>query len=204
MKTRTIVLLMLLAMLTSFAIILGCNGQDGEDGNDGELLGAQPDDDDDNDDAVGDDDDDAVDDDDDDDATGFDKDDLDYAEDCPDLADCVVAGCQATPDVDSYEHLQCVLLSCKDDYESCFGTYGTGACVNVFKCLQACLPADCLEGCLAGSSYEALLEFADAAVCVEDNCPDALEDPLGNIGCFTGVCNQPVATCCGGTLLGCM
>jgi len=132
------------------------------------------------------------------------KDDLPYADQCPTLADCVVKNCQGTPDPDSYALLKCTLLSCKDDYASCFGAYGQGACVQILKCLEACLPADCQQECMAPASYDSLLQFADVGICVENNCPTALEDPLGNIGCFIGVCNAPVATCCGGSILGCM
>ena len=58
-----------------------------------------------------------------------------------------------------------------------------------------------VEGLTTAAS---ILFTAAVGVCVEVNCPSALEDPLGSIGCFTGVCNEPVATCCGGSLLGCM
>ncbi|MDP8222554.1 MAG: hypothetical protein P9L99_04285 [Candidatus Lernaella stagnicola] len=205
----------LVILLAILALLFACaDGNDGHNGQDGQVVYGDDDADDDasdddtvtadDDDATDDDNDDATPGDDDDDDDGLTVDDLFYADDCPELAECVVESCQDFSDPDSYALLNCSLQSCPDEYDACFGPYGTGECVSVLKCLEACLPDDCLMECMAPASYDELLEFAEVGICVEDNCPDALADPLGNIGCFLGVCLDPVATCCGGTIFGCM
>ncbi|NLH47095.1 MAG: hypothetical protein GX444_00680 [Myxococcales bacterium] len=215
MKHEHLLLLLVLGNFIFGAIFcFSCvDGEDGRDGRDGEVIGAADDDHDGgpddeteepDDDGGGDDDQTGDDDGTGDDDDGLTADDLPYADDCPDLADCVVAACQATPDPDSYALLKCTLQNCSDPYAACFGPYGDEACVTVLKCLEACLPADCLQDCMAPASYESLLQFADAGICVEENCPEALADPLHNIGCFLGPCNAPIAVCCGGSVLGCM
>lgn len=195
----------LIAIILSVFIMANCEkGEDGKDGADGLVVGG---DDDDGDDDSTDDDDDLADDDDlidDDDSGPWEKDDLPYADECPDLADCVYDNCSQHSDIASYAFGKCSLVNCKDEYSGCHGAYGEDACVNILKCLEDCLPGDCLAGCMSTASYDALLEFMDVGICVEQNCPDAFEDPLGNIGCYINTCADPVAVCCGGSILGCM
>ncbi len=208
-------LLILTLNAISLALIFGCedgqDGAEGRDGADGECLDddGQPTQDDDGPNHPDDDETSYPDDDDspppaDDDDGGLQREDLDYADECPALATCVLDHCAQFSDPDSYALLQCTLVDCPDDYADCFGAYGDGLCVNVLKCLEECLPGDCLDECMDAASYEALLAFAAAGVCVEENCPSALADPLSNIGCFLGACNDPIAVCCGGTIFGCM
>ncbi len=209
MKIHLAVIFPVLFVALALGVIaVSCkDGEDGSDGSDGEVIEVNIDDDSADDDADDDHDDDADDDADDDDDSDevLDRDDLDYADECPALADCVIGACNGSVDPDSYYQVaQCALSNCRDDYENCFGGFGGQACVYIMKCLQQCLPADCIDECIDGASYEAMLLFMDAGVCVEDNCPSAFEDPLANMGCFMGACNDPIAQCCGGTLLGCM
>lgn len=213
--SKHLMLLILILNLLSLTLIFACengeDGADGQDGADGVFLDDDGQDDHDDDDPEHPDDDEtehpdddspAPDDDDNDD--GLQREDLEYADECPGLADCVLSKCAQFSDPDSYVLLQCTLINCSDDYAGCFGDYGDAACVNVLKCLEECLPSDCLNDCMESASYEALLQFAAAGVCVEENCPSALADPLANIGCFLGACNDPIAICCGGTIFGCM
>jgi hypothetical protein len=199
--------LMLSVAFALCIIVASCrNGQDGEDGRDGEVQEITIDDDGDDDGGGNDDTDDDVDDDDDD---GSDdvlhRDDLDYADECPALADCVMDHCSGSADPASYYQVtHCALLNCREDYESCFGPFGEQACAYILKCLQQCLPADCVPDCIDDAGYDATMLFLEAGLCAEANCPSAFEDPLGNVGCFTGACNEPIAECCGGSLLGCM
>jgi len=124
---------------------------------------------------------------------------------CAALDACVAANCAA--EVASGSQIKktaCSLKSCQADYEACYGSFGGGACKDLLKCAQGCQNPECQNGCMSSASYEANLQFLDMGICMEDNCPDALENPMANIGCITGVCGAPLNTCCGGSLMGCM
>ena len=124
---------------------------------------------------------------------------------CAQLESCVDTSCAAEAASGSDIKLaQCTLGKCKAEYEACMGPFGTGTCKDILKCAQACQDSACQQGCLKSGSYEGALQFMDVGVCLEDNCPTALQDPMGNISCIMGQCGTPLNACCGGNLMSCM
>jgi hypothetical protein len=124
---------------------------------------------------------------------------------CATLDACVAANCAAEAATGSeIKKTNCSLKNCRADYEACYGAFGDKTCKDLLKCAQACQTPECQNGCMSSASYEANLEFLDMGICMEDNCPDALEDPMANIGCITGTCGAPLNKCCGGSLMNCM
>lgn len=125
--------------------------------------------------------------------------------DCDPLDTCSAANdCAVLTNPDSVaEEPHCQLTNCRTEWELCYGAFGTSDCKQAFQCIQECSSGACIRECLAGSSYEADLQLLDLALCMEANCPDAFENPMGNIGCFTGTCSAPLTTCCG-SLTGCL
>lgn len=125
--------------------------------------------------------------------------------DCSTLQTCVGVNCAAEVASGSQIKLtSCTLENCHADYEACYGAFGSGACKDLLKCAQACQDPTCQQGCMASASYDANVQFLAVGVCMEDNCPDALTNPMANIGCITGTCGTQLNACCGGSFMGCM
>jgi hypothetical protein len=124
---------------------------------------------------------------------------------CLPLDECRNTHC-ADPAVTASEvKLQrCTLQHCVNEYEDCVGPFGDAACKDILKCAQSCTTQDCQADCLAAGSFDGSLQFLDLGVCLEDFCPAALTDPMGNLSCITGQCGTEMNTCCGGSILGCM
>lgn len=101
------------------------------------------------------------------------------------------------------KYQRCTLEHCAVEYENCVGPFGTDSCKDILKCAQGCAGVDCQAGCMSAGSLDGGLQFLDLGVCLEDFCPAALTDPMGNIGCITGQCGTEMNTCCGGSILGC-
>lgn len=124
---------------------------------------------------------------------------------CAELEACVDTACaEAVASGSNIKLLKCTLASCRTEYEGCLGPFGTGACKDLLKCAQSCPDTQCQKACTTTASYEANVQFVEVGACLEDNCPGALEDPMGNIACITGTCGTPLNACCGGSIMNCM
>ena len=68
---------------------------------------------------------------------------------------------------------QCILASCKTEYEGCNGTFGAENCKTLLKCQQACdsNSGECSIDCMVASSYDANVQFTDLGVCMENIVP---------------------------------
>ncbi len=123
---------------------------------------------------------------------------------CAQLESCVDTSCATEAASGSDIKLaKCTLSSCRTEYEACLGPFGTGACKDILKCAQACQSSSCQQDCLKQGSYDADLQFVDVGVCLEDNCPAALQDPMGNISCIIGSCSTQLNACCAGNMMSC-
>ncbi|MFT7580987.1 MAG: hypothetical protein ACI9MR_002661 [Myxococcota bacterium] len=99
----------------------------------------------------------------------------------------------------------CNVQDCRASYDACNGAWGTGQCKDVLKCSEACAADDtvCAVGCMAEGSYDSSVDFMKLGLCISENCPAALAEPLAHLDCFIGPCSAPMTTCCGG-LTGCL
>ncbi len=123
------------------------------------------------------------------------------------LSVCIVENCANELQSGKVVSLQqCILASCRTTYETCNGAFGTADCKTLLKCQQNCGggAGECSLDCMAASSYDANVQFVDLGVCMEENCPEAISNPMGNLGCFTGPCSTYINACCGGSMLNCL
>jgi len=124
---------------------------------------------------------------------------------CAQLEACVDTACaEAVVTGSNIKLLKCTLESCRTEYEGCMGAFGSGSCKDLLKCAQACQNQECQKACTTEATYDANVQFVSVGVCLEDNCPGALEDPMSNLGCVTGTCGTPLNACCGGSIMNCM
>ncbi len=124
---------------------------------------------------------------------------------CAELEACVDTACaEEVAGGSNIKLAKCTLESCKSEYEACMGPFGAGACKDVLKCTQSCQDSACQQACMKSGTYDGALQFVVVGVCLEDNCPDALSDPMGNLQCIMGACGTPLNACCGGSMMGCL
>lgn len=121
-----------------------------------------------------------------------------------DLNECMMNSCsQLLDDASGIVIQDCILANCQASYLVCV-PLGTGSCKDILKCTQNCTTDQCSQDCMTSGSLDANLEFMELGMCMTDHCPEAFEDPMANMGCFIGDCNDPLTSCCGGSLMSCL
>ncbi len=104
----------------------------------------------------------------------------------------------------------CVEANCLDEISACNagGTFGSGGCIGIVQCQQACgqaPTAECIRNCYSSASQQANIQLQRVELCLQDACSDVpqaqiqacIGDALGaecadvlNV-CQTGIEPQP-------------